>query len=69
MPRVRFLYPGLTVSSFLNSRHHDTAAPPRSRPAADHDIHIAVQRGQKIHQAFDGKALQLEAVSQMNFVG
>jgi hypothetical protein len=46
-------------SSFLSSRHHDTAAPPRSRPAANHDIDVAVQRGQKIHQAFDGKAVQL----------
>jgi hypothetical protein len=32
------------------------------------DIHVAVQRGQKIHQPFDGKALQLEAVSQTKFV-
>jgi hypothetical protein len=55
-------------SSFLTSRHHDTAAPPRSLPLANHDIYVAVQRGQKIHQAFDGKARQLEAVSQMKFV-
>jgi hypothetical protein len=46
-------------SSFLTSRHHDTAAPPRSRPPANDDIHVAVQRGQEIHLAFDGKALQL----------
>jgi len=50
-------------SSFLNRRHHDTPTPPRSRPAADHEIHVPVQRGQKIHQPFDGKALQLEAIS------
>jgi len=52
-------------SSLLTSRHHDTAAPARSQPPANHDIHVAVQRGQKIHQAFDGKALQLEAISQI----
>jgi hypothetical protein len=47
----------------LTSRHHDTAAPARSRPSANHDIHVAVRRSQKIHQAFGGKTLQLEAVS------
>jgi hypothetical protein len=49
----------IRFSSFLTSRNHDTPSPPRSRPAADDDIHVAVQRGQKIHQPFDGKALQL----------
>src|SRR5580692_12079321 len=29
-------------SSFLTSRHHDAPAPPRPRPAANHDIHVAV---------------------------
>jgi len=49
--------------SFLTNRHHDTPTPARSGPAANHDIHVAVQGGEKIHQAFDGKALQLEAIS------
>jgi hypothetical protein len=45
--------------SFLTSRHYDAATPPRSRRPADYELHVAFQRGQKIHQAFDGKALQL----------
>jgi hypothetical protein len=58
----------LPVSLAPNQPHHYTATPARSRPAADRDILVLVQGGQKIHRAFGGKAIQLEAVSQMKLV-
>ena len=54
--------------SFLSSRHHDAAAAPRSRPATNRNVNVAVQRGQKIHQPFHGKALQLVIRREMDVV-
>jgi hypothetical protein len=63
----------VVVSSSLTLHAHcsrcddtDSSRLPRAGLSPNHNLNILIERGQKIHQAFDGEALQLVATKRGN---